>query len=1458
MDEYLDLNRRFRLLTKYTAAELLASDILGRKILTWDKVLEGRFSVIVGRANFGKTMELKAMSRALRSQGEPAIYVALHTALGEDDFEDVLEAEDRKAFVAWKESGGELTVFVDSLDEASLGTEDGIRKALRRVSKAICWPNSDVRWVLSSRPAVLNEDVLTLLEAKLRTTLYKGTRKSSSDEEEFDTTFAEVAASENEYEISEADDPDTPIGDVETVDADSKTENKTPAHEHIKVYALLPLDKSAAAIYLGSHLGITQQEDTLKAAKQYGLGRLADGPGGLDILAYIDPVQNPPQYLTQVLEKMVEAVQQQQRTDPRERRVGNPPPESLEEAIERLACASSVCQLPNIEISPQALRYREGVLSARPIIGSILSEQSLAYLLGSRLFIDSGQHQVKLYPDELLPFLAAKHLATLVKSPEHARRLLANFTWHSTTGECGVYRALLPMVGWLSVFSAHCRQELLNIEPQAVAFFGDLRSPMVQLSEASTALERTIERLVSAGDSLGRSYYTLTAENYWQVAKPGIIPTLERLFEKYGADWHARDTLLDIAGYARLEVFREAVLDAHDRDFSKLMDEQNDLHYILSLGRDDDFLALGKALLGKPDLSESHVAHLIAELSWEVLDARALSEIVSEQFRRGRDGFSIDWVLTRDVADEAGDVDLYRLTRSLLLRLVNTKVGMGDGSERYRADLNFVELTTELLALVINRSAVESSRAAKLCLILNRFVKDHLFGSADTAKLRAALQANVEVRLEFLRGLIHPTDKTAESIFQAVFVYGSIYPQVDGDELVLGVPGFTELIEQRQKNTNELPHKPPRRRDQVLVIDEKSKATLLGMLVSLRDASNGSALAWVGEWLARTVQQSRFSECNFELFEHAAGNEIAQAVREGLSTLWRSKDPTWKENEPHSTYHITIAGLHGLHLDLGDGSRLPVLSEQEVRRAIRYAQFEINGYPKWFWILVRVHEQVAAKELCSILESASKGKVSLDNAKTLIRHLEEAPKCIQQRLGPVTWNFILDNPQLDEYTSEAALKVVTASTGVVNQETFETEAWRRMESAFDEEIPTLGETPVAMDAEEQKARQELEKQVHEIRRKRSNAVVWGSCWMWIYPQTFSQRWESWLADTRQAAENFMFALAARLGENHGTSLNQLTDKGSVGLSTMKILYEWLHSVVREEDDIKRESGRVYSPGERDHAQRLRDALIPAISHAKSEEAYEIIEELRQGTDGERAKYLRYMQFMMREEQYIRKPVVQTDYLEFERSFAHPVSEYIQFAMAVETDLLTVKCQIESGDFSLRRFFNSLNFTHIKSKTDGLALEEDFQALLGSELNHAAGNRYVVTLEPILPEGTRRDVLCQIGTLRATVELKMSQRWTIADYIEALEKQLQGQYMMAPNSKIGFFVVVLQKNRTWVGPDGKRIGFDEVLGILQSKAREKESADSSVYLRVIGINATPKEDFRSSKSVNSAAGNAAHQ
>ena len=114
MPAYLNLDRRFGLLTKYSVEELLASDVLGKR-LTWDQILDGRLSLITARANFGKTFELAACAERLREQGKRAVFVPLHRLLGQVDFSDVLEKEDDASYLAWKATPSDrLFLFVDS------------------------------------------------------------------------------------------------------------------------------------------------------------------------------------------------------------------------------------------------------------------------------------------------------------------------------------------------------------------------------------------------------------------------------------------------------------------------------------------------------------------------------------------------------------------------------------------------------------------------------------------------------------------------------------------------------------------------------------------------------------------------------------------------------------------------------------------------------------------------------------------------------------------------------------------------------------------------------------------------------------------------------------------------------------------------------------------------------------------------------------------------------------------------------------------------------------------------------------------------------------------------------------------------------------------------------------------------------------------------------------------------
>ncbi|MEB0078283.1 hypothetical protein QN386_10440 [Pseudomonas sp. CCI3.2] len=186
-------------------------------------------------------------------------------------------------------------------------------------------------------------------------------------------------------------------------------------------------------------------------------------------------------------------------------------------------------------------------------------------------------------------------------------------------------------------------------------------------------------------------------------------------------------------------------------------------------------------------------------------------------------------------------------------------------------------------------------------------------------------------------------------------------------------------------------------------------------------------------------------------------------------------------------------------------------------------------------------------------------------------------------------------------------------------------------------------------------------------------------------------------------------------------------------------------------------------------------------------------------------------FDMQEARFTRPPLAQRDFDQFDRDFKPVVNGTLSLALAVEEDLLVVKYNIEKGEFSLRRFFSALKFSRIDSDKEGLALEADFQALLGNEMNHLAGTRYSVTRESETAEATRRDLLCRKGTDYASIELKMSMRWTVPQYLEALEDQLVGQYMRNHNSTTGFLVIVLQEDRKWQHPTTrKRLNFEALI------------------------------------------------
>ena len=964
------------------------------------------------------------------------------------------------------------------------------------------------------------------------------------------------------------------------------------------------------------------------------------------------------------------------------------------------------------------------------------------------------------------------------------------------------------------------------------------RNSAIPIADAEDALRESFKRLADQGDHPGRGMFTLTSENHWQAGPQRLLPTIANLFDEHGENYVARELLIDIAAASKSDILRAKVLCRSGGDYNRLLGDRAGVEYLLDVGMEDDFKGIAAALVSSLEVNESLASLLLRRLGWSYFSAREVSCIINRHFAKDRSFFNLSFLFdSEEFLASASYEQLYKVSRNMVL-----KVARMSDRKQCHADTNrrhtdkYVEMAVAIIVSLLSRdSAGYTQKVARLCFVLQHALWEGHFG-IDKKQLSVSLKDNAAVRRALLTCIVNQSKIDDARLMQEVFSYRNTFQFQAADVEWLDNPRLSKVFSeyQTQLTTPAPPHHfkgKKSSKSNELKIDGKSKKALKSRLAGIADATSTGDLAWIAGWLMQTNTDSRYGDVDFAVFRRAAGKSLADAVLQGLGKLWRAEMPRYDEDGPSTTYNITAAGLQGLHLELGIGENLPALSPAEVRHALRYGTFEINGYPKWFWPLVVAHRVTAVSELSNIANESSKGAVSKEHAEELFTALPDAPEQVREVLAPIAWDYLIKQNASREWVAEQILRTVLEKPTPALRSQFERIAIGAMKGAFKSPLPATSDA--------------------ELATQRAAAVMWAGNWLTTYPNGFYNAIHKWGPRDPEAVKGFIFALAAHFGRDRAGSISQLARVSDDGVEVLGDLYLWTKWAVNPDEDKTRPNGVVYSPGARDNAQSFRDTLIPSIASANSQKAYEVLGELRQkATHDSMRMYIRRLQFELRERQLTRKALPQTKYDQFERDFRAEVTDSLSFAMSVHSDLQAMKYDIERGEHSLRSFFSELDFARVlkpgaQGAKAGIALEANFQRLLASELNHHAHGRYSVSVESETAESKRRDVLCSRNDWRASIELKMSERWTVEDYIEALEYQLVGQYMRHRSATAGFLVLVLQtKGRRWTNPStGRKVGFEEVLEFLSAKAQELEGKDRSRYLRVIGIDATAPEDFR---------------
>ncbi|MDR9837647.1 hypothetical protein [Herbaspirillum huttiense] len=1397
---YCELDRQFFEQPTFDSSDLNSLEYRGKRV-GWAQLLDNFVSVIVAPANFGKTTEMSHKAAAMRSVGLDAVFLPLRSLIDVQSVEEALDVECKKSYLRWRSSiNSNLTLFIDSLDEVAAYKNEHIQYLLNRVLKEIGAERDRVRWVISTRPAILDDALLKKMASILEFPL-PGLQREESD------SLDDVSK-------------DTAIVFERASDA-----------KDFMLYKMAPLDSQQGALYLANTRPNLEAAALIGLARERGLGGFCRSPGGLDILARIELLKSPPESLTEIYERVFHELTNNIASDSRFIDAGRPAQDLLIDILEKIASATEVCRRPNIELPDANSDPDDAILSARRIATPKLTEQVLQILLSTQSFIDAQLNQVKLYPFELPPYLAARRLSVRVNSAEEALRLISVFSWSSQTGEKGVYKEYFLLMGWLATLNRHCRAVLIESDPQVLAFFGDMRNASVPTQDARRALRESIRRLVELGDEPGRGLYYLTSENYWAAAPERLAADIESLYRTYRGHAEASSILLQLAAAGKISQLRKHLLAVHQNDYAKILSDRDEVDYLISIGIEADAKGLVAALGTIENLTESMVRAVLPTLGWKYFSAYDVINIIRRLTSKDQGYFGLAFIFEQDdFLNQATEEHRFKICRGLVIPLIRNKDYFA--SQELRANDDYINIVKTVFSAMVRRATERTAdKVCKLALLLERAIFRGYLHHFESAEIQPSFGENQYIRRAYLRMLL--VQKALEDSLKWLLVLGHVGIAKFDDEDRKASFSETDRIaagNQEEKWASAAADikvsEPPRTKTQQKDFLEEKKAEFKAKSGDVRSAKDTSLLIWASRLMMLGNSLTRYGEVDFSKFEKNAGAEIAEDVLAGMSKLWRTQYPLFNENSPNSTHYITIAGLQGLCIEYDRGLSLDTLTPTEVKHALSYAKFEMNNYPKWFWPLVEAHQQIALEELFLVAKGHPNGPLSQAHAERLFSLLKDAPENFRRMLLPEAWSYVKNGSNINTSISERVLSLMSELGLLPKPREYEALVWRKLKVI---DFPSdLG---------------------HIMNAMQEDAVMWASQWLMLYPKQFHAAMMSLGRRDADYARLLLGRILSYFGHGYGASLSRVTQAGVDGIQALEFLRTVAKWAIPEEGDEERVSGRAYSPGSRDHAARARDKILDVLASANSQAAYVALFNLSEKASGNELRYIRKLMFEMRERELSREPVRQIEYSKFEENFQPTVTGSVAFSMAVHTDLETVKYDIEKGEHSLRSFFSEVDFRRLNVKgSEGekaaLALEEHFQILLASEMSHHAKGRYSVGLEVQTAEKKRRDVQCSKQSWRASIEVKMSERWSLRQYLEALDKQLVGQYMQNYDANTGFLVIVLQKERVWKALDGRtELDFEEVIRVLQERALELFEKNPEYYLRVIGINAIPPSDFR---------------
>lgn len=524
--------------------------------------------------------------------------------------------------------------------------------------------------------------------------------------------------------------------------------------------------------------------------------------------------------------------------------------------------------------------------------------------------------------------------------------------------------------------------------------------------------------------------------------------------------------------------------------------------------------------------------------------------------------------------------------------------------------------------------------------------------------------------------------------------------------------------------------------------------------------------------------------------------EIAEAARQGFLAYWRNTAPELVEERTDRTIPgSSFLGLIGLALEEDSGSDIAQLDEALLRRAVRYAAWELNGFPSWL-------------ERCATLQP----EIVRDVLKPALRQDFDLPDADPDNIGQVLYKLAYE-PLATRRACAPEL-----ATALLERDPPRVSTLRLV-------LTTLKDTEaVPRDALMRLARE----RATGSERNASRFAMWWGTLASFEPGEAAQLLATVVARA-SAPVRLVEEVLARLNDQYDAQKSEGMEALRGNVSALGLLFELAAKYVRPEDDLVHEG--AYSPSMRDDAQDMRSRILNWLAAIKGEDATEELRRLAASpvTDSRAREWLQHLA-RAHAVADVSKQMSQAEAVSLlHDKVIEPSTTNELFAIALNR-LRDIQFNLKNADFSVRQVYNPLN---------AAILEEPVQHFLAKELHEMRRGQYVVGREEEVASKKKTDIRLENARCAGpvTIEVKIAERWDLAELERALTVQLVGQYLRDRDSQYGILLLCSSgPAKPWYLPDGTVLTFEELTAYLAQRAAIIQSETPNVRgLAVVAIN-----------------------